>query len=76
MAIAAAFLFILCRKRRANFENKRKREDSNEWPDEFLEKPGELSGNSTHEVSQLDTREAAVELPAGYGVRHEIGRAF
>ena len=36
----------------------------------------ELSANPRYELPELATTESAVELPAGYGVHQEIGRAF
>ena len=73
LAVAAASTFLYCRKRSLKLGAER---NADRWTGKAEGKLGELSSNPLHELPQLETKESAVELPAGYVSYQEIGRAF
>jgi hypothetical protein len=91
LAVAAALIFIYRRKRSSSsgvdrnsntWRDSRKPGDlSSNLLHELFQlgtdtSTAELSAKSCHELPELPTTESAVEVPAGYSVYQEIGRAF
>lgn len=71
VAVVVAVLIVCWRKRRSHDAEREEDRTRNQE-----RKPGELGSNPLDEIPQLETTESAIELPAGYVPRVEIGRAI